>query len=253
MIWNIDPVFFSIGSLSVRYYGLCFMLAFLCGYCLINWIYREEKQPIASLDSLFTYMFLGTIIGARLGHVLFYQPDWYFNHPSEILKIWHGGLASHGAAIGIFIALWLFQRKHQEQKLIWVISRVCIAIALAGFFIRLGNFFNSEIYGVPTDLPWSVIFLRESAEPRHPTQLYESLSYLGIFGIMFSYYYKHRAESNSYFLLGFFFIAVFTARFILEFTKDYQAEFEAGLPLHIGQLLSIPLILIGAYLIRRKS
>jgi prolipoprotein diacylglyceryl transferase len=225
------------------------MLAFLCGYYLINWIYREEKQDISALDSLFTHMFLGTIIGARLGHVLFYQADWYFSHPIEILKIWHGGLASHGAAIGIFIALWLFQRKYQKQKLIWIISRMCIAVALAGFFIRLGNFFNSEIYGVPTNLPWGVIFLRESEVPRHPTQLYESLSYLMIFVSMFSYYYKYREKSNSYFLLGFFFFAVFATRFLLEFTKAYQVELELELQLHLGQILSIPLILIGLWLI----
>ena len=245
MIWNVDPILFTLGPVSIRYYGLCFMVSFLSGYYIMAWIYKKEDQPLSSLESLFTYMFLGTLIGARLGHVLFYQPDYYFSNPIEIFKVWHGGLASHGAAVGICTALFLFCRKHPDQKLVWVMSRMCIVVALAGFFIRLGNFFNSEIYGVQTTVPWAVTFLQIDNVPRHPTQLYESFSYLLIFVLMLAYYNKYRAKANSYILLGFFFTTVFTARFLLEFTKDYQADFEHSLPLHMGQILSIPLVLVG--------
>ena len=248
MVWNIDPVLVSIGPLSIRYYGVCFMLAFLLGYCLMGWIYRKEDKPIQDLDSLLTYVFFGTLIGARLGHVLFYQPDYYFSRPTEILKIWQGGLASHGAAIGICVALYLFSRKCPQQNFMWVMSRGCIIVALAGFFIRLGNFFNSEIYGVYTTLPWAVTFLQVDSVPRHPTQLYESLSYLLIFSLLLAYYNKYRAQVNAHMMLGFFFTSVFSARFLLEFTKDFQADFEQTLPLHMGQILSIPLIALGVVL-----
>jgi len=248
MVWNVDPVLISFGSVSIRYYGLCFMASFLLGYYIMAWVYKKEGKPPSTLDSLFTYMFLGTLIGARLGHVLFYQPGYYFSHPTEILKIWHGGLASHGAVIGICLALFLFCRTHKDHSLIWVMSRMCMVVALAGFFIRIGNFFNSEIYGVPTSLPWAVTFLQIDNLPRHPTQLYESFSYLAIFTLLISYYNKHRAKANSYAMLGFFFVAVFTVRFLLEFTKDYQADFEQDMFFHMGQLLSLPLILIGVAL-----
>ena len=249
MIWNVNPVFISLGPVEIRYYGIFFMLSFLLGYCLMAWIYKKEGKPINDLDNLLTYVFLGTLIGARLGHVLFYQPDYYFEHPLEIVKIWHGGLASHGAAVGICLALYLFSRNRPQQNFLWVMSRGCIIVALAGFFIRLGNFFNSEIYGVYTTLPWAVTFLQIDNIPRHPTQLYESFSYLLIFLLSFTYYNKFRARVNSRILLGFFFVAVFSARFLLEFTKDYQADFEQTIPLHMGQILSIPLIIIGIALI----
>ncbi len=248
MIWDINPAILSIGSYELRYYALLFMVAFLLGYWFIAWVYKEERKDGAELDSLFTYMFLGTLIGARLGHVLFYEPSYYFSHPIEILKIWRGGLASHGAAIGILFSLYLFSKKHPATQFIWLCARISIAVSLAGFFIRLGNFFNSEIYGIPTDFFLGIVFARIDDLSRHPSQLYEAAACLGIFIFLFVYYLKNRAQANSYFILGFFFFTVFGMRFILEWTKDFQADFEATMLLHQGQILSIPLILLGAWL-----
>lgn len=251
MIWNIDPELIHIGPIAVRWYGLFFAASFLIGYQIMEWIYRTEKKPKEDLDSLLLHMFLGTILGARLGHCLFYEPTYYLSNPLEILKVWHGGLASHGAVIGILFALYLFCRKHPATNFVWLLSRMCITVALAGFFIRSGNFFNSEIVGRATDLPWAVVFKKIDNLPRHPAQLYEAFSYLLIFSMMFYSYFKLRTKINSYYLLGNFFIAVFGARFVIEFFKEPQVSFEASLPLDLGQLLSIPVILFGCYLVYR--
>lgn len=193
-------------------------------------------------------MILGTVIGARLGHCLFYEPSYYLSHPIEILKVWNGGLASHGAAIGILISVYLFTKKYKDFNYAWVLDRVVIVVALAGFFIRIGNFFNSEIIGLPTDLPWAVVFHRIDALPRHPSMLYESFSYMAIFIYLWSKYSKWKAETPKFAIFSRFLILVFSARFLIEFTKENQSLFENGMILNMGQLLSIPLILLGIFL-----
>ena len=179
--WATDPIAFSFGPVQVRWYGICFAMAFVVGYQLMDWIFRKEGKPQEDLESMFTYMFVATLIGARLGHCLFYEPGYYLSHPLDILKFWHGGLASHGAAIAILVGLYLYAKKRDNQPYIWVLARMCMLVALGGFFIRTGNFFNSEIIGKPSSLPWAVVFTRLDSIPRHPSQLYEAFSYLLIF------------------------------------------------------------------------
>lgn len=179
--WNVSPEIFRLGPFAIRWYSLGFVFAFLLGYYIIRHILRLEKKPEVYVDELFVYVFLGTIIGARLGHCLFYDPGYYLKHPLEILMIWHGGLASHGAAIGILTALYIFSKKRKDISFLWVLDRVVIVVALSGFFIRMGNLFNSEIYGKEAHIPWAFIFKRVDNIPRHPTQIYEAIAYLIIF------------------------------------------------------------------------
>ena len=188
IIWNVDPEIFRIGSFAIRWYGLLFALGFVFGYIIMGSIFKKEKIPPKLLDTLTMYMVIGTVAGARLGHCLFYEPECYLSHPLNILKIWEGGLASHGAAVGILIALYFFSRKAKKSYL-WIIDRVVIVVALAGFFIRMGNLMNSEIFGVETSLPWGFTFVRwGETVPKHPTQIYEALSYLLIFVLLFAIY-----------------------------------------------------------------
>ncbi len=251
--WNINPEIFSYGFIHIRYYSLLFMLAFIFGIYLFNWIYKRENKPIKDLDTLLVYMLLGTIIGARLGHVIFYDPVYYFSEPVRILKVWEGGLASHGAAIGILVALYFYTRTRPDQPFLWLVDRIVIGVALGGSLIRLGNFFNSEIIGRPTDLPWSVVFERVDSIPRHPTQLYESLAYLLIFAFLFFKYKRLGAKTPRGHLFGSFLILVFGFRFFVEFLKENQSAFEAQLPLNMGQILSIPLVLLGIYFLVKKQ
>jgi prolipoprotein diacylglyceryl transferase len=251
ILWNWDPEFLSLGPITIRYYGVMFMLAFLVGYALMKSIYRREEKPEPDLDVLLTTMMIGTVAGARLGHCLFYDPAYYLSNPLRILKVWEGGLASHGAAIGIFAALYHFSRKRPDQPYLWLLDRTVITVALAGFFIRLGNFFNSEILGLPADVPWAVVFLRHDALPRHPAQLYESLAYAMVFLGLYRVYRKLGARTPPGFLLGLFLVAVFVFRFFIEFVKERQAAYEAALPLSVGQILSIPLVFLGIYFLVR--
>ena len=201
------------------------------------------------LDRLTIYMAVGTIAGARLGHCLFYEPAYYLHNPLEILLIWHGGLASHGAAIGILIALWLFERK-EKKGYFWVLDRIAIVVALSGFFIRMGNLMNSEIYGVETTVPWGFVFLRNNeVAPKHPTQIYEGLVYLLIFFLLYRMYWREKGKVYQGLLIGIFLILVFTARFFIEFLKENQVPFEATMKLNMGQLLSIPFVLFGIFVI----
>ena len=201
-------------------------------------------------------MALGTVIGARLGHCLFYEPDYYLSNPVEILKIWKGGLASHGAAIGILIALYLFVRKY-KKPFIWILDRIVVVVALGGALIRLGNLMNSEIYGVETSLPWGFVFVRNNeVVPKHPTQIYEALTYFFVFGLLFWIYLKTKGQFRSGTLFGLFLILVFGIRFLIEFIKEDQVPFEEGMTLNMGQLLSIPFVLLGfgiLYYYYRKS
>jgi prolipoprotein diacylglyceryl transferase len=247
--WNVDPEIFHIGPIHIRYYGLFFALAFYLGYVIFGKFLKKEGHPLEWLDSLLLYMVIATIIGARLGHCLFYEPDYYLSNPIEILKIWKGGLASHGGAIGIMIALYLWTRKY-KMPFFWLVDRVAIVTALGGFFIRMGNLMNSEIYGRETSLPWGFIFVRNNEiVPKHPTQIYEALSYLIIFLILLMIYYRKDAKIYKGYLFSLFMILIFGVRFLVEFIKEPQVEFENNMILNMGQLLSIPFIILGVVML----
>lgn len=249
IIWNLDPEIIELGPFSIRYYGVLFALAFILGYYIFQKIFKNEGISIEVLDRLTLYMIIGTVIGARLGHCLFYEPEFYLSNPLEILKIWRGGLASHGAAIGILIMLYLFTRK-EKKPYAWILDRIVIVVALAGFFIRTGNLMNSEIYGVETNLPWGFVFkIQGEILPKHPTQIYEGLAYLAIFFLLYRIYFKTKGNFKPGLLFSLFLILVFTARFFIEFIKENQVGFESDLPLNMGQFLSIPFIIIGLILL----
>jgi phosphatidylglycerol---prolipoprotein diacylglyceryl transferase len=253
IVWAANPEIFRFGSFAIRWYGLFFAISFFLGYLIMSWIFKKENVEAALLDKLSLYMIIGTVVGARLGHCLFYQPDFYLAHPLEILKIWEGGLASHGAAVGILLALYYFSRK-SEKAYLWTLDRVVIVIALAGFFIRMGNLMNSEIYGRPTSLPWGFVFVRSDVllAPRHPSQIYEAISYLLIFAGLFYYYYRKQGIMRNGTIFGAFLVLLFSVRFLVEFLKEPQVDFERNLFLNMGQLLSIPFILAGIYLLVRR-
>ena len=250
--WNVDPEIFRIGSFAIRWYGLLFAASFVFGYLIMLKIFKKENIPVSVLDSLTTYMVIGTVVGARLGHCLFYEPAYYLSHPLEIFEVWQGGLASHGAAVGIIITILIFG-KVKKLPFLWVMDRVVITVALSGLFIRTGNLMNSEIFGHATSLPWGFIFLRAGHPldlvPRHPTQLYEGLSYLVIFVIIWWYYYKKDGKPAQGMIFGMFLIMVFGMRFLIEFAKEPQEGFEKSMILNMGQLLSIPLILAGIWFV----
>ena len=250
--WDVSPNIISIGPITIRWYGLLFATAFLVGFQIMTKIFKHEKKNLNDLNDLVWYMILGTVIGARLGHCLFYNPSYYLSNPVEILKIWHGGLASHGAAIGILLAIYLYSKKKKDQPFLWAMDRIVITVALGGFFIRTGNLFNSEIIGKPANVPWSFVFVRahvpDPLTPRHPAQLYEALAYLTIFFILNHLYKKYDGKFNNGYLFSIFLILVFGFRFFVEFFKEVQEPWEAALPLDMGQLLSIPLIILGVYL-----
>lgn len=249
--WDTGPVIFHLGPLPIRYYSLLFAATFLCGFFIVRWIYREEGKPDEDVDRLLTFTIIGTVVGARLGHCLFYDPGYYLSNPLEILKVWKGGLASHGGAIGIFAAIYLYTRQRPDQPYLWILDRVAVVTALGGLFIRLGNFFNSEILGRPADVPWAVTFLRYDAVPRHPAQLYESLTYGILFVALLGIYRRLRAATPHGLLLGLFLSAGFTARFFIEFVKMRQAAYGQDNPLSVGQWLSLPVILLGVWLVAR--
>jgi prolipoprotein diacylglyceryl transferase len=255
--WDVNPEIFRIGAFAVRWYGLLFASSFLFGYVIMNRIFKNENLGEPVLDRLTIYMALGVIIGARLGHCLFYEPGYYFRHPLEIFMIWHGGLASHGAAIGILSAIWFFTRKEKKDYL-WAMDRIAIVVALSGFLIRMGNLMNSEIYGVETTVPWGFVFLRNhEVAPKHPTQIYEALAYLAIFILLFRLYWVKKGEHYQGLLISLLCILVFTARFFIEFLKEDQVAFEATMKLNMGQWLSIPFVLLGIaglyWSLRRKK
>ncbi len=251
--WNVSPDIFSLGPITIRWYGLLFALSFIIGYKIMLAIFKNEKKSEHDLNDLVWYMILGTVIGARLGHCLFYNPTYYLSHPIEILEIWKGGLASHGAAIGILTALYLFSRNRKDTAFLWTIDRVVITVALSGFFIRMGNLFNSEIIGRPTHASWGFIFDSVDNTPRHPAQLYESIAYLLIFVLLYRIYFKNNGKFKAGYLFGLFLILVFSFRFFVEFLKENQTYFEEGMILNMGQLLSIPFIILGVYFLLRKK
>jgi len=243
--WDPNPEIFRIGSFAVRWYGLLFASSFLFGYIIMRRIFKNEGLDEIVLDRLTIYMAVGTIVGARLGHCLFYEPEYYLKHPIEILEIWRGGLASHGAAIGIVLALGVFVTK-EKKGFIWIIDRIAIVVALSGFFIRMGNLMNSEIYGTETTLPWGFVFLRNhEVAPKHPTQIYEGLAYLIVFFLLYRIYWKKKGDFYHGSLITIFLTLVFISRFLIEFIKEDQVALEATMKLNIGQRLSLPFILIG--------
>ena len=250
MEWNVDREIFSIGIISIRYYSLLFLISFIMGLVIMKRIFKIENRPVQEVDDLLVYMMIGVVVGARLGHVFFYGFDYYMSHPLDILKVWEGGLASHGAAIGILVALYLFVKHKDQYNYLWLVDRLVVTVALAGFFIRLGNLFNSEIIGKPTDVPWAFIFSKYVDKiPRHPTQLYEALAYLIIFFILYKMYMKYKEKTPPGLLFGVFLTTVFGFRFFVEFLKENQESFEEGMILNMGQILSIPLVILGIYMI----
>ncbi len=255
--WNVNPEIFHIGALSIRYYSILFVSGFIIGWYIFKYFFKREgieSSPL--LDYLLYTLLIATIVGARLGHCIFYQPEYYFGSWQgflEILMPWKGGLASHGGTIALFLAMWWFARKFGRKydfDFVWILDHLAITVCFAGALIRLGNLFNSEIYGDVTDLPWGVIFdLRGETLPKHPTQLYEALSYT-ILGIILMSFYKFRLDKTYRgFFIGWFFIGCFGMRFLIEFIKEPQVGFENDMIQHIGlnmgQLLSIPFILLG--------
>lgn len=251
--WGITPEIFSMEEpfrLAVRWYGLLFATGFIVGQYVMTGFFQKEGKRVEDIDELLLYMVISTIIGARLGHCLFYHPDYYLSNPIEILKIWEGGLASHGGTIGILIGLYLYTRKKADQSYLWLVDRIVIVTAFGGACIRLGNLMNSEIVGLPTDLPWGFIFeLRGEDFARHPAQLYESLSCLLLFVLLYFGYYKKDGKIAEGQFFGIFLIYVFGLRIIYETLKENQVAFEDEMMLNMGQILSIPVVLLGFYLI----
>ena len=224
------------------------------GYWIVSKMFRHEGAPEKWLGSLLAYVVVATIVGARLGHVFFYEWDYYSQHPGEILQIWHGGLASHGGTIAIIIALFLWSWIVAKKPASWVFDKITVAIALVGGLIRLGNLFNSEIYGGPTDLPWGFVFVRDGQTiPAHPTQLYEALCYFALFGLLMWMYWKKNAQERPWLITGVFFIGIFLPRFLIEYVKNVQVSSEYAMieqyGMNMGQVLSIPFILIGVGLV----
>lgn len=264
IIWNVNPEIFRIGGFGLRYYSVMFGLAFYISYLILSKIYAKENVSIQFLNTLSIYVFLGTLIGARLGQVLFYEFGYFKNHLLEIFLPftinsngnfeWTGyqGLASHGGALGILIALAFYCKKY-KQSFLWVIDRLVIVVPLAGFFIRIGNLFNSEIIGKPTNISWAFVFEKVDFIPRHPAQLYEAICYLIVFFTLWYIYKKRAIQLKRGFLFGLFLVLVFSVRFMIEFLKENQETFESSLLINMGQILSIPFIIIGFYFIFRRS
>jgi phosphatidylglycerol:prolipoprotein diacylglycerol transferase len=252
-VWNVDPQIFSLGRFQPRWYGLFFALGFLLGYEIMAEVYRKEGRDLGSLSDLLLYLILGTIIGARLGHVFFYQPGYYLAHPWEIFMIWEGGLASHGGFAGVMVSLYLYVRRNPGMTFIELADRLTIPCLLAASLIRIGNFFNSEILGTPSNLPWAIVFARVDNMPRHPAMLYEAAAYFLVFCALYVAYRKTTIIQFPGRVFGTGLTTCFLARFLIEFVKEDQVPFEKSMLLNMGQLLSIPFIVAGVCLICASS
>ena len=265
--WNVDPSIFTVLSREIRWYGLLWVIGLIVAVYIVQRIYKSEKLPEKWFDSLFVYMMLGIILGARLGHCLFYEPEYYLANPVEMLKIWEGGLASHGGVIGIIIAVWLYSKRVTKKSMLWTFDRVMVPTGFTAAMIRFGNLMNHEIYGGPTDLPWGFRFIDNVGlwmrgaepvytEPSHPTQIYEALIYLLVFGITMYMYWKTNAKNRQGLILGVGIALIFIARFFIEFVKNVQVDSEIAMRentgLILGQWLSIPFIIWGLWLIWRS-
>ena len=252
--WEPNVEIFNFLGLSIRYYGLFFMIGLILGNEVVKYYYRKEYKGNNNLDKLFIYILFGTIIGARLGHCLFYEPEYFLKHPIEMFLpvqkdffgtykfVGYSGLASHGGGIGVLIAIFLFSLKY-KQNIWFILDKVALAVPLVGAFIRLGNLMNSEIIGKSSNLPWAFIFRNIDNIPRHPSQLYEAVFYFFIFLILNIIYPKIKVGQG--FIFGMFLVMLFSMRFLIEFTKENQVNFENDLFINMGQILSIPFILIG--------
>lgn len=262
--WNVDPTLFNLFGREIRWYGLLWVVGLLVAVYIVQKIFKKEDLPEKWFDSLFVYMIVGIIVGARLGHCLFYEPGYYLSNPLEILKVWEGGLASHGGVIGIIIAVWLYSRKVTKQSMLWTFDRVMVPTGFTSAMIRLGNLMNHEIYGGPTDRPWGFCFVDNLypwmngaepiyTEPSHPTQIYEALAYLVVFGITMYLYYNTNAKDRKGLITGVGIFVIFLFRFFVEFVKNVQVEEEYSMiestGLNLGQWLSIPFIIWGLWLI----
>lgn len=258
--WTADPAIFTIGSREIRWYGLMFAVGFLIGYKIVEKMWKKEDLPTPWIDKLLIYTMLGTVIGARLGHCLFYSPEYYLANPVEILKIWEGGLASHGGTLGIVIAIYFFSKRVTHKSMMWTFDRLVVPTGLVAAMIRIGNLMNHEIYGHPTDSPWGFRFIdnlsawQRGAEPifsapSHPTQLYEAFCYLITFVVSMWLYWKKEAYKKEGLIFGVFMIGIFLPRFFVEFLKNNQEAFEANMTLNMGQWLSIPFVLAGVYFV----
>jgi phosphatidylglycerol---prolipoprotein diacylglyceryl transferase len=254
--WDVDPEIINILGFSLRYYGVLFAGGIVLSIFVLKWIFKNENISLDKLDTLTLYGVIGIFIGARLGHCLFYDPSYYFNHPLEMLLpiqltdngeykfSGYQGLASHGGAAGLIIALILYSKKTQES-ILNTVDLIGLVAPLGSCFIRLGNLMNSEIIGFPTTVPWAFIFEREDSLPRHPAQLYEAISYLSFFLLIFYLYRTNRPKLQNGFFFGISISLIFMARFFIEFVKERQVPFEEQMQLDMGQLLSIPFILVG--------
>ncbi|MCH8569665.1 MAG: prolipoprotein diacylglyceryl transferase [Balneolales bacterium] len=246
------PDISQIGPIQMRWYGFGFAMAFLLGYFIGSAMFKHAGYKQEDADSLLTYLFIGTILGARLGEVIFYNPEYYLRNPSEILMIWRGGLASHGAFIGNILAIWLYVKQRPHISYIWVLDRMTIPFAIGGVFVRIGNFFNSEIYGLPTDVSWAVIFQQVDLQPRHPSMLYEAAVGVLLFIVLWTMYKKWNHKPPAGALFGMFLTILFSARFLVEITKVEQADFAVNWIVGMGQLLSIPLVIAGLYILIKR-
>lgn len=249
MLWDIDREIFSIGVFVLRWYSLLFALGIFLGYMVMYRIFQKEHKSIELMDSLLFHIVVGTVVGARLGHCLLYEPMDYLTDPIRIFKVWEGGLASHGGFTGVIIALILFCRRYREISFFWLADRMAITAMLAAGCIRIGNLFNSEIYGHPTDVAWAVIFKKIDDIPRHPTQIYEALGYLSISATLYLVYRlkdRHPREGS---LFGAVMIMAYSFRTYIETYKENQVAFEDGMILNMGQLLSLPFVLIGVFIL----
>lgn len=251
IVWDVNPVLID-SFVQIRYYSLMFAIGFWLGFNIVAKMFKHDGAPENWLFSLLIWVVCATIIGARLGHVFFYEWDYYSQHPEHIWRTWEGGLASHGGTIAIIIAVFLYSKFTTKLSPLWTFDRLVIPIALVGALIRIGNLMNSEIYGGPTDLPWGFIFVRGNewpGVPVHPTQIYEALCYLALFGVLMWMYWKKHAQRRPGLIFGVFLTWLFGARFLIEFVKNDQVAREATMTLNLGQQLSIPFIIIGIGLI----
>jgi phosphatidylglycerol:prolipoprotein diacylglycerol transferase len=259
IVWNPAPTIFKLGPIELRWYAMCWLTGLLLAYFVVKYLYKDQKVPDKYFDPLFLYCFIGILAGARLGHCLFYEPDYFLSSGTHIVEMFlpirflpeggwrftgYAGLASHGGTIGIMLALYIYCR-NTRMNLWQVVDNIGIATPITACFIRLGNLMNSEIIGKVTDVPWAFIFEKVDPMPRHPGQLYEALAYAVFFFISWYFYKKHRERVGTGFFFGLCLTLIFTFRFFIEFTKDIQVDFEAGMLLDMGQLLSIPFIIIG--------
>lgn len=259
ILWNPDLEIFRIGNFAIRWYGTCWLIGLALAYFIVKWLYKDQKVKDAYFDPLFMYCFFGILIGARLGHCLFYQPEYFLSSWTHVVEMFlpihqmadgswkytgYEGLASHGGTIGLMVALYLYYRK-TGMNLWHVLDDIAIATPITACFIRLGNLMNSEIIGTPTNVPWAFIFERVDMTPRHPGQLYEAIAYFVFFFVMLHFYKRTSKKVGTGFYFGLCLTLIFTFRFFIEYTKDIQVDFESGMIFNMGQLLSIPFIILG--------